>query len=155
GQPVNAPALLNVTPGVHTVRVTAPGYLPAETTVTVPQGTLQSAEVRLIPKPARVTLTTERGVRVSVNGRLAGTAPLAALELPAGKHVVTLSMRGRVPVARELVLERGSELALRQPLEKTGRRKAVPWLLGGAGVAAAATGVAVTLTFLRDRDARD
>jgi hypothetical protein len=155
GKAITVPVTVHVDPGNHTVRAHAPGYSSAETTVMVLQGSLASAELRLMPRPARVTLDTNRGARVSVNGRLAGTAPLAPLELAAGKHVITLSMRGREPRARELVVERGQELTLRQPLEMTTRRRSVPWLVAGAGVTLAATGVTATFAYLRDREARD
>lgn len=155
GQPVKTLSFINVAPGAHAIVVTADGYFTGNTRIAVGQGQTQIANVQLVPRPARVTLATESGARVAVNGHVSGTTPLAPLELPAGKHVITLSMRGRLPVARELVVDRGAEVTLRAPLAMTWRRRTVPWLLAAAGVSGAVMGVSVTFTWLRDDAASD
>ena len=78
------------------------------------------------------------------HGRAAGAAP-GTFTVPAGKHVVTISRDGRVPIAREVVLARGQELAIEEQLEKTSRRRAVPWVLGAGGaLALVAIGTGIT-----------
>lgn len=155
GEPVKLLSFVNVAPGRHAVRVIADGFFPEETSVVVPQGATQIADVRMQPQPAKVTIATTTGARVSVDGRLAGTTPVAPLELPAGKHVITIAMRGRLPIAREVVVARGQEVALRQPLQMTWRRKTVPWLLVGAGSATALFAVSTAFTYVRNGEARD
>ncbi|MBA3822059.1 MAG: hypothetical protein H0X17_24455, partial [Deltaproteobacteria bacterium] len=49
-------------------------------------------------------------------------------------HVIAVSRDGREPIAREVVVTRGQTLTLTEPLEKTTRRKAVPWVIGAASV---------------------
>lgn len=154
GAPVKTLSFINVAPGSHTIVVTADGYFPGETRVAVPQGATRIADVQLQPLPAKVNVDSESGARVSVNGRLAGNLPMPPLELPAGKHVVTVAMRGREPIANELVVGRGQEITLRAPLQMTWRREAVTYMFAGAGVAGVVAGVSTTFAFLRDGEAR-
>jgi hypothetical protein len=154
GSVVEPFAPINVAPGVHAIRVTAAGYFPVDRTSNVPQGTTTIVDVELEPMPARVSVETEPGARIAIDGRPVGTVPLGALELPAGRHVLTISRRGRHPVARELVVARGQQVTLSEPLQPTTRRQLVPWFAGAAGIGAiAATGAAV-VAFRNDRRAR-
>jgi hypothetical protein len=72
------------------------------------------------------------------------------VELVAGKHLFELVARGREPVVRELEVARGESRTLDLPLVKTGKRRAVPWLLGAGGGLVVLTGVATTLAFVSD-----
>jgi hypothetical protein len=132
GKPVPPFQMMDVEPGPHVVRVEADGYQPYEMTERVVKGASTVAEVVLQPKPARVTFQTERGARVRIDGRPVGTAPFAAIDLPAGKHLVTVVRSGRVAVSREIDVTRGQELKLDAPLEKTARRRVVPFVATGA-----------------------
>jgi hypothetical protein len=132
GKPVPPFQMMDVEPGPHVVRVEAEGYRTYEATERVVKGASMVAEVVLQPRPARVAIETEAGARVRVDGRLVGTAPLAAFDLPAGKHLVTLVRSGRVAVSRDIAVARGQEVKLAAPLEKTARRHAVPFVATGA-----------------------
>jgi hypothetical protein len=134
GTVVPAFELVDVTPGQHKLAVEADGYIATELTVQARENESLMKEITLKPRPAQVTIATERGARIRVDGRPIGTTPLAALELTAGRHVIAVSRDGREPIAREVVVTRGQELTLREPLEKTTKRKAVPWVIGAAGV---------------------
>jgi hypothetical protein len=136
GKPVEPYAPNNVVPGDHKIHVEAPGYVPVDRTETSIQGTSNMIEVVLAPKPARIAVSTEDAARINVDGRPAGTTPRAALEVQAGKHLVTILHRGREPFARELVLTNGQQVALDAPLEKTWRRRMVPPLLVVSGLLA-------------------
>ncbi|MBA3820402.1 MAG: hypothetical protein H0X17_16035, partial [Deltaproteobacteria bacterium] len=70
--------MMEVTPGPHRITVEAEGYLPAELTVHAVENTPSMKEVPLEPRPAQVTIATERGARIRVDGRPIGTTPLAA-----------------------------------------------------------------------------
>ena len=144
GKPVAPYELIDVTPGPHQIHVEAEGYLPADRTERAIKGAQSLVDVKLMPKPAKVTVKVEGGARVRIDGRAAGTAP-GTFEVPAGKHVVTISRDGRIPIAREVMLARGQELAIDEDLEKTTRRRAVPWVLGvGGGLALVAIGTGLT-----------
>jgi PEGA domain len=134
GKPLEPFALVEVSAGEHTVKVSADGYVPAEKTTRTVAGQSQLIEVELRPRPARVTIATETDARIAIDGRTVATAPTAPLELAAGKHLLTIVRRGREPFGKELVVARGQAIALTAPLVQTARRRAVPYFLGGAGV---------------------
>jgi hypothetical protein len=143
GKPVEPFTLVNIEPGTHTVHVEAPGYFPVDKQEVVVQGTTNMLEVTLAAKPAKVAFHTEPGARISVDGRPVGATPLTA-DIPAGRHIVTITHRGREPVIRELVVTRGQELAVDTQLVMTRRRKLVPYVAitgGGIAAIAIATGI--------------
>lgn len=155
GTQVEPFALLDVPPGDHVISVSADGYFPIEKTQRAVQGATALVEVTLVPKPARVKIATESGAKISVDGRPSGST---MLELATGKHVITVLRRGRVAFGRELTVTRGQELTIPVRLEKTGRRRAAPWVLGGAGVVtvmATITGIAAVVADGKAIDARD
>ena len=100
-------------------------------------------------------MKTEDDARIAVDGRFAATAPTAALELTAGKHVVSVLRRGREPFGREVTVTRGQELVLDASLAKTTQRRAVPWVLGGAGLLAAGAITTGLFALSRDGEASD
>ncbi|MBA3539903.1 MAG: PEGA domain-containing protein, partial [Deltaproteobacteria bacterium] len=155
GRPIEPFALIDVEPGDHVFRVEAEGYEPVERTRRAVKGDSALVDMPLKAKPAKVTIATEAGTRVMVDGRPAGTLPMGALELAAGKHVITLLRAGREPVARELSVTRGEIRTIRVPLVQTARRRAVPWVLGGAGVLAIGAAVTTTLAVIADGNATD
>ena len=136
GRQVAAFQPIEVTPGLHEVRVEAPGFAPSTTTERAIEGVSTVAEIRLLPLPGTVTLATEPGARVLVDGRSRGVAPVAPFELPAGRHVLAIIRRGRAPIARDITVARGGELAVDAPLEPTTQRRSVRWVALGAGALA-------------------
>ena len=141
GKPIEPFALVEVEAKEHLISVNADGYFPVEKKTIAVDGQSSLIEIQLQPKPAAVTVKTEDGARISVDGRATTASASGALEIPAGKHLITVLRRGREPFAREIEVTRGDALRLDAPLVKTGRRRAVPWVLGGAAVL---TGLAVT-----------
>lgn len=137
GTPVAPFAFVEVPASDHKVAVSAAGYIPVVKTTRAVEGQASLVEITLQPRPAKVAVKTERDARITVDGRAVATAPGAPLELAAGRHLLTIVHRGREPFGKELVVARGEELAVAAPLVKTGKRRAVPWILGGAGVLAA------------------
>ncbi|MEO8549217.1 MAG: hypothetical protein ABI678_04570, partial [Kofleriaceae bacterium] len=152
GKPIEPFALIEVDAREHVVAVSADGYLPAEKKALAITGQAQLIELELRPKPATVAVHTEDGAVVTLDGR---AAPGFTLEVPAGKHLLTITHRGREPFGKELVLARGETLALTAPLRPTGRRRAVPWVLGGAGVLAAGAITTGVVALARDSHASD
>jgi len=150
-KPVEPNALIDVTPGDHVIAVTADGYFPVEKKQRAIASATALVEVQLQPRPAKVTVQTEDDAAIAVDGRRGQRA----LELPAGKHLLTVTHRGREPFAKELVVTRGQELTVKAPLEQTGRRRAVPWLVGGASALAAGAAATTVLAFVHDSRASD
>lgn len=158
GQPVEPFALVQVEPREHVIAVAADGYLPVEKKTIAVDGASSLVEIVLQPRPAVVAVKTEDGARISVDGRAAATTSTAPLALPAGKHLITVLRAGREPFAREISVARGQSLAFSAPLEKTAKRRAVPWVLGGAGLLAAgavATGITAQVHDGRASELRD
>ncbi|HEU0033989.1 MAG TPA: PEGA domain-containing protein [Kofleriaceae bacterium] len=129
--------MVDVAPGPHTIHVEAEGYVASTTVERVVKGASIVAEIALRPEPARVTVHTEDGAHVRVDGRLQGTAPLAPFELPAGRHLITVARAGRYTISKDVELSRGQRITLDAELATTPRRHAVPFV----GIAAGAVAV--------------
>lgn len=134
GKPIEPFALIDVAEGDHAISVTAPGYFPVEKKQRAVRGATALVEVELAPKPASIRVKTESGARIAIDGR-GVLAP--AFELAAGTHLLAITRSGREPYTKELTVTRGQALTLAAPLAKTAKRKAVPYVLGGAGALAA------------------
>jgi hypothetical protein len=145
GKVIEPFALVDVEPKEHLISVSADGYFPVEKKTIAVDGQASLVEIELKPKPAAVNVKTESGARLSVDGRPVTTSPGTPLEIPAGKHLITVLHRGREPFAREVNVTRGDALSFDAPLVQTARRRAVPWVLGGAGLLA---GIAITTSIV-------
>ena len=152
GKPVDLFSPVDVAPGKHEIEVTAPGYYPIKVERVAVEGASDVVEAELRAKPAHVAVHAENGADVTVDGKPAGTVPLAALELPAGKHTILITHRGREAELRELALARDDSKSLDITMQKTGKRKAVPWLLGGAGVLAIGATITGVVALSADSD---
>lgn len=139
GKPVELFVPVDVTPEVHVVKVTAAGYFPLQVERRVVEGATELVEVELKPEPAHLAIETEGGAQIAIDGR--PSAPVS--EVVAGKHVVVVTRRGREPVVRELELGRGETKKLEVSLGYTGKRRMLPWLVGGAGAFAVLSGLSV------------
>jgi PEGA domain-containing protein len=151
-----APFTREVAPGEHQVTVEAPGYFPGKQRALAVEGKFLAIEVNLEPRPGLVAVRTEAGAHVAVDGRPAGTTPLPdRLAIPAGKHFVSVTHRGRRSWGREIVLERGQSLDLDAPLRRTGQRTASYFVLGAGAAAIAGAGVTGFLAWRADGKAAD
>ena len=152
GKVVEPFALIDVAEGDHVVSVTAPGYFPVEKKQRAVKGATALVEVELKPQPATVTVKTDGGARIAIDGR---GVPSASFELAAGKHLLTITRSGREPFGKELVVTRGQTLKIDAPLAQTAKRRAVPYVLGGAGVLAALSITSIALAVVHDSRASD
>lgn len=150
------PLIVEVAPGEYPVSVEADGYFPAETKAIAVEGEFAVFEVDLQPRPAVIDVEAEAGARVEVDGRPVGTTPLSRpIEVPAGKHFVAVTRRGRVAYSQEINAKRGEHVVLDADMAKTGQRKAVPYVWIGAGVLGIASGLAGTYAYLQQGKAQD
>ena len=95
-------------PGEYEVSVTAEGYHPLVTTVTVDERDSQTLELQLQALPGLISIdSVPAGASVSVDGESVGKTPLLDLPLPEGEH--------------QLLLEEARHLPLQQSLQVTGR----------------------------------
>ncbi len=149
------PLVRKVAPGSHKVRVEAVGYFPVEQSVAAVEGRLLPIEVELTPMPAKVRVRAEAGARVSVDGRVYTGSLEAPIELPAGKHFISVSRNGRHGWGREISVARGKEVNLEAQLDTTTQRKASWWVMGVAGAVYLAAGVTGVQAILANGDASD
>jgi len=152
GKPVDAFSLVEVDAKEHIIDVTADGYFPAQKKAFAVESQSIYVDVELQPRPAKPGVRTEEDARSPVDGRVVATAPAGPIDVAAGKHLVTVLRNGRQPFATELVAARGQESRVDATLHPTARRRAVPWVLGGAGLLAA--GAVTTGLFALSRDGR-
>jgi hypothetical protein len=135
------PLIVDVTAGEYQVKADADGYYPVEVKATAVEGEFIVVEVDLLPKPAILEIKAESGARVEVDGRPVGSTPLSRpVEVPAGKHFVAVTRRGRSAYSREVMAKRGETVTIDASLRATGQRKLVPWVWGGALVLGLAAG---------------
>lgn len=150
---MEVPLIREVAPGTHVIRVKGEGYFPREVEGVAVEGRLVVVEVNLEPRPARLTLRGTRGAELAIDGRHVGEVP-RTVEVPAGRHVVTVTRRGHYPMSREVQLERGQEVALDARLETTTQRVAAWWVLGASGVLFLSGGVATTFALVHEGNAQ-
>jgi outer membrane cobalamin receptor len=96
------PCTASVVPGRHTLFVSANGHQPAATTATVVAGGAAQAHIQLAAVTQTLLVASEvNGALVSVDGRPQGFTP-AALSLPVGAHVVTVTHGGYRPFEQRI-----------------------------------------------------
>jgi hypothetical protein len=150
GQKVEAFTPVSVEPKEHVINVSADGYFAVDKKTVAVDGQSTLVDIELKPKPAKLAIHTEADAKILIDGRAIATAPSGALEIPHGKHLLAVLRRGREPFAQELTVTRGQELKVDAGLQKTARRRAVPWVYGGASVLAA--GAIATALVARSRN---
>ena len=92
-------------PGEYSLDITAPGYEPLATTLTVTQDDSQRFNFSLQPRPGRISLRSRPpGAAVSLDGEPVGATPLEALELAAGEYRLEFSHPRYLPVATTLTV---------------------------------------------------
>jgi PEGA domain len=154
--PLLVPVTKDVSPGPHQIHVEAPGTFARDLLGMAVEDRLVVVEASLREVPARLTLHTDAGAAIDLDGKAIGVSPLAMqLEIPAGRHQITLSERGHVPFAKTLDLHAGEAFSLDADLPTTGQRKASYWVLGGAAVFLAGGGVTTFLAIRAQSDAED
>ncbi|MFO0613399.1 MAG: PEGA domain-containing protein [Polyangiaceae bacterium] len=141
---------LDVTPGPHHVRVSAPGYRAREVEVTALPEQITPARVELTEIDGTVILEDGMSFITYVDGRSLGR--VTTLTLTPGAHFVSVTATGRVSEGRRVVVGRASETRVAFEPKATSQRWAGIALssIGGAGILAGL----VTLGFAVDRDAR-
>ncbi|MET0344355.1 MAG: PEGA domain-containing protein [Polyangiales bacterium] len=154
--PTASPAIHEVTPGPHRVRVEAAGYEPIERVVTALPGELILSEVALRELPASLVVPSSSSAELYVDGRFVGHGgPRANFALPSGPHTLTLAQPGHRIAQRALVLERGATLPVEMPVEVTLQRKVARGLFVGGAAGVVAGAVFGGLSLKHQREARD
>lgn len=155
GDTHDSPFIGEALPGQHRVSVAAPGFFDEERVVVAVEGELVALDVPMRERPAALRLIAAEGTILSIDGRYQGTAPFETeLELPAGKHLITLSRPGFVGVSREVTLPRGVTTWARSALPRSPRRSASLLMMGASASSLVAGGVFAYLARGRDQAAK-
>ena len=94
GQP--APAIHVVQPGIHNIRVEAPGFSSAGRQVQAMERRLVISEVNLVQLPGSIrVVASQSGATVFVDGRARGFTPFEKGGFRPGKHEVAVAGKGR------------------------------------------------------------
>jgi hypothetical protein len=152
GKPAGTlPYIAAVTPGVHNVTLTAPGYLEYRRDVRVLDGSVVPLDVTLEEMPAKLSVVAPDGARIAIDGRFRGVSPSPPLEVPAGRHFVTVTENGHEAYSREITLGRDEKRTLTAELPATTQRT-VAWIFMGLGGTAvlAGTGLMVAAVVRED-----
>ena len=153
--PVASPLIVETTPGVHQVRVEAPGFWPVEREVTAIAGELIPLDVSLRERSALLKIQHSDELDVYVDGRRVAPAVAGTLPLSAGTHVLAFARHGHRVQRMQLTLERGAERKVSPQLRWTAQRVAAITLFA-VGAASAVTGLVLTgLALDHQGDARD
>ncbi|MEE2901008.1 MAG: PEGA domain-containing protein [Myxococcota bacterium] len=147
------PTTAVVEPGLHVAQVKAPGYETVTKQVTAVEGRLIVINIEPKEKPARVWVKGVVGAQIWLNGRPVGQTPLAKpLMVPAGKHQIYVTKKGRTPWARNLTVERGGDVEIDVELPVTAQRT-ISYAVLSIGTLGLTTAGVVGLMALRDDQA--
>lgn len=152
GKPfVHVPAVVEVQPGAHAVRVRASGYHEEDVSVDAVKAELVARHVALRPKEGRLRVRGTAGASVTVDGQLRAVLPMdGPLELAPGEHFVSIGRAGRVSFGKTITIERDREVEVSGDLTVTGQRIGA-WATFGVGLAGVvATGVLTGFAVARD-----
>lgn len=148
----SSPAIVEVTPGKHQVKVEALGFSPVQREVTAIAGELVPVSVALAALPSRLLLSTPPDADVYIDGVFASQGgEQLALELPSGSHRVSVTQNGHRVVSRVIQVDRGETQVHGFSLEPTSQRRASHALFIG-GAAAAAAGGALSYLAVRSQE---
>lgn len=149
------PVIEEVAPGKHRVRLTATGYFDEDREIVAVKGGLVALDIPLRERPGVLSFWVPDGAQITIDGRPQGAAPLPALELTPGRHLVAVTMSGHRPYSEEIDLQRGEPRTLRTGLQPTGQRVASSWIMAGGVGSLVAGGVFTTLSLRQQKAAED
>ncbi len=155
GKAIEPFELADVEAKPHTISVRADGYFPVDKQALAVEGQASLVEVELVPMPGTLVIRTESDAHLAIDGRAVAGAAWLPFDVAAGTHLLAVTRDGREPFGREVTVKRGERLAIDAPLAKTGRRRAVPYLLGAAGALAAGTITSGIVALVYDGRASD
>lgn len=147
-EPLPLPTSLDVDPGKHEVRVSAPGYEPAVRTVTVDEGSSLNSQIDLVALPGAITVRGPKGAEVQIDGATVGKLPLAGpLVVEAGTRFVAVVKNGQTAFSREVEVGSDETVEVRAKLRPTTQRLMSYAFMGLGGAAMATSGVFTGLAF--------
>ena len=142
GEPVGTTPLAQrivIDLGTHKIGVTKPGFVTLERAVDVGGGSQTELSLTLAPVilEAHLLVTSDSDATVSIDGQVVGKARFDGPLAP-GIHGVSVTEVDRLPYGAQIELRDGETRTMQVTLEREHHASLLPWLLGGAAVAAGA-----------------
>lgn len=106
------PTIASVAPGEHIVHVTADGFVPVQTSVTIAPGQFRALSLALSRVAAAGSLRVTSPVanaQVLLDGAIVGTVPLQRNEVAAGRHTLEIRATGYRPYQTAIEVQSGHE----------------------------------------------
>jgi hypothetical protein len=155
-EPGASPLIREVTPGKHQIVVRAPGYRDSQRQVDAVQGELVPVTVTLSELPSRLQLSTPDDAEIYVDGVLVSQGGSSLqLELPSGRHRVSVAQTGHRLASQTLELQRGQDSTTTFLLEPTRQRLASHVLFIGSAVALVAGGAFTYQAVVNENSAKE
>jgi hypothetical protein len=139
--------MAEVTPGRHTVRVTAPGHVEKEFVTQAVEGQITPETYELEEQPAKLEIEMPGDATIYVNGRDMGKS--TQLTVPPGPHFVSVVRTGHHPEARPIQLAAGESQKLAFELKTTTQRDVSYGFMIGGAVVVAGGGALLAAAFVR------
>jgi len=121
GKPIGKPPERGIllSPGTHAIAVQAPGYQPEQRTVVITVGKKSKLSVKLRATGGTLVVVAKpKGATVTVDGQVAGVAPLEALPLSLGSHEVRVGAQGFEESVQVVEIRRGKESRVKVKLKR-------------------------------------
>jgi hypothetical protein len=145
---------ISVTAGAHEIRLEAVGYEPEQRRVVIAEGRFLPVDIALRAKPGKLSIRTEAGSMLYIDGQRIGELPRDEVNVVPGNHYVSITRRGRDSFNADITLGRDQRLVVDAPLQATTQRQAAKWVAVGAAAVAAASGGMRVWSYLAYRDAQ-
>lgn len=100
----------NFPPGQNRLQISKPGYIPKSVNVNIEDRTPIKVDVNLTSDSAELTVeSSPSGAAVTMNNAVIGTTPLKLTDAKTGKHTIKMTLKGHLPVQREIELQAGEK----------------------------------------------
>lgn len=153
GPPAPPQVMVEVAPGRHTVKVTAPGHIEKEFVTQAVDGQITPETYELDEQPAKVQIQKPSGAQVYVDGRDMGET--SVLSLPSGAHFISVSLSGHRSIGRVVEVGPGETTNAAFDLESTSQRDASIGFLVAGAVTAVAGSTLLGVAFARQSEAQE
>lgn len=136
GSPSEQPFVGELKPGKHNVVVSAPGHYEEKRDIVAPESGAFALDIVLREQPAVLSIAAPSSAQILIDGRPSAIAPISKpIEVPAGRHLVTIVKNGYVGYSEEIEVQRGEQRSIVVRLSQSTQRYASIGLLSVGGLA--------------------
>lgn len=144
GKALEAPLITEITPGKHTLHLTASGYFDEDREINASAGGVAALDIALRERPGQLVIKARAGAQLTIDGRYIATTPLPrALEIEPGHHLIALTRNGSYAHTEEIDVGRAETKTIDVTLTTT-KQRVTSYVLLGTGAAAILVGGVVS-----------